>query len=96
MRAKSLPRFVKPHEIMEGDVIRISWESSGVTHTRTGRVHRRRDHAGTFALYTKEGAELWHYVPRASKAKVTLLAVETPTETQTSLFDIEEMERSRT
>ena len=90
-QVKTLPRFIKPAEIMPGDVIRFVWEARGVEHARTARVHRKIEHNKAFALYTVEGAEIFHYVPSTFKGRVTLLAVEVPVEPEASLFDIDEM-----
>ena len=87
-RVNSLPKFIDPANIENGDVIRVAWSNGGVEHARTARVHRRVDEGPLSVFYTEEGYEIFHWTPGGPRpVRVTLLEMQKIEQTST-LIDL--------
>ena len=78
---------VNPEEIIEGDIIAVTYELSGVTIIKKGLVHWI-DRVGTTLNYlTKEHGLLFTYEPGMTHFQVVLLSVR---QTDVELFNVYE------
>lgn len=87
-RSKTLPRFIRPDSIEEGDTIRVAWVRDDVEYSRTGTVDRVIEDGRYRIATSQKGARILEWeVPNDKQVKVTLLAVKSEN-TDTPLFTI--------
>lgn len=84
-----LPRYIRPEEIVPGDVIRVRFpEDRGCTTLKEGRVATVKANGADRNVITAEGAVLLVWTPytsRYAKPRVTLLSAGAPVQDELDL-----------
>jgi len=73
MSRNTLPRYIEPASIELGDFIRVVWVSGDIEHTRTAHVAKREYEGQMRVLYTRDGQEIFRWLPGLKNVRVTLL-----------------------